>query len=789
VRCVVGPSLLVGFACLLACGETVAKPRTAAHKPAEARTAHIAILPNAPIAKGPTPPPVPAKTSLAIHELTIEGLTPLIERAIQRGELPGCVVAVGDRAGIRFLDAFGERTKGEPMTVDTRFDLASITKAVATSASIMSLVEAKRLKLDEPAATVLAELRTKDKRRLPLSWLLLHTSGLPSVNVLDDTEHGVPHAIAEIAKEPLSGAPGADFRYSDLGFILLGEVVARSSGQSLASYAEEHVFRPLGMHDTRFVPPASEAWRTAPTEERDEQVIRGVVDDPRAYRLGGVAGHAGLFSTASDLARFARMILGEGELDGARVLKAETVRTWIAPHPIGRAFGFDMASSYSDGKGTLFSARAIGHGGYTGTSLWIDPERDLFVVLLSNRVHVGPKGTIHPLARNIADLAARASELEGTPAAGLQTGIDVLEGEAFARLRGPGIALLTHEAARDRHGKSTLEVLTHEPGVFVRKILSPEHGLLSNHEGHVADSSYEGIAVHSLFGKHKRPNEQALAGVELVVIDLVDVGARFYTYMATALATLEAASRAHIPVIVLDRPNPIDGVHVEGPISEPAYASFVNYHPLPLRHGMTAGELLRFLVRARNLDVELEIVRMRGYRRDMLFKDTALTWRAPSPNLRRPEQALLYPAVALVEGTNVSVGRGTTQAFEMLGAPFIDAKRLQELLTAEHVPGVRISTARFTPSVGPHAGTRLVGVHFEVREPREFQAAPLGLAIVRALRELAPDAWDQTRLDRMLAHAATLAALRAHTPTSELISSWQADLETFAISRNQALLY
>lgn len=791
----------------VACGEPSALTRTPAHKPAPP----VPAAPPSTRAEVETPVPVlmpevkpAALSAVAIHELELEGLVPLVERAIARGELPGCVIGIGDRAGLRFLDAYGERTQGEPMTVDTIFDLASLTKPIATAASVMALVDEHKLGLDQAAHTFLPELVGSDKRRMTLTMLLEHSSGLPSVNGLSDYEQGAAHALAQIGRQSLLTLPGAEFRYSDLGFILLGATVERVSKQSLATYAERALFAPLRMTDTHFKPDTKQLARIAPTEERDDQPIRGVVDDPRAYRLGGVAGHAGLFSTAHDLSRFARMLLGQGELDGVRVLSPAAASAMTEPRALGRTLGFDVNTGYSDARGKLFSPRAFGHGGYTGTSLWIDPERDLFVVLLSNRVHAGPKGTIHPLTSSVGDLAVSAIEREKRGTAPLQTGIDVLAEEAFARVRGRRIALLTHAAAQDRQGQSSLERLTQAPAVVVRQILSPEHGLLSDREGHVASSVYrakpasiEGstqpseveIPVQSLFGKQRKPRSEALRDVDLVVIDLVDVGARFYTYMATALLTLEAAAEANIPVMVLDRPNPIDGIHVEGPISEPAFASFVNYHPLPLRHGMTAGELLSLLARERGLDVRLEVVRMRGYRRDMSFTDTGLTWRAPSPNLQRPEQALLYPAVALLEGTNVSVGRGTAQAFEVIGAPFIDANRLSEALNARGLGFVHFSATRFTPRVGPYAGKRVPGVKVSVTDRAAYLAAPLGLALAQSLAALFPESWDHARLEKMLAHAQTVQGVLAQTPTSQLMEGWLGELETFSRSRKSALLY
>jgi CubicO group peptidase (beta-lactamase class C family) len=339
------------------------------------------------------------------------GIRFVVEAAIRRGELPGCVIAVGDAHGLRYLQAFGERTTGEPMTVDTRFDLASLTKPIATALSIMLLAERGRVNLRAPASSYLAELKLPDKRAITIEQLLLHTSGLPKVNPLSSNEGGRARARAMIARETLLTPPGTHFEYSDLGYIMLGEVVESVSGQSLAAFAREQLFAPLGMHTTHFVPNLADSQLYAPTELRDDVLIRAVVDDPRAYRLQGVAGHAGLFSTAADLARFARLLLQNGQLDGVRVLSEKSVQRMLAPHQLDsavRSFGFDVQSTYALGRPLGMSPRAVGHGGYTGTSIWIDPVRDAFVILLSNRVHVGPRGSIHPLTSAVGDLALRA---------------------------------------------------------------------------------------------------------------------------------------------------------------------------------------------------------------------------------------------------------------------------------------------------------------------------------------------------------------------------------------------
>jgi uncharacterized protein YbbC (DUF1343 family) len=755
-----------------------------------------------PVARAPSPsayhpPPAPETApapaaTVATRPLHDAGIRFVIEAALRRSELPGCVLAVGDRAGLRYLQAFGERSAGEPMTIDTRFDLASLTKPLATAAAIMLLAEQGALQLDAPAARYLPELELPDKRAITLEQLLLHTSGLPKVSPLSAFEQGRAHAITQIARAPLLSAPGARFEYSDLGFILLGEIVQRVAGKGLDQFARERLFTPLGMRDSDFRPPPEQASRCAPTELRDDVVIRGVVDDPRAYRLGGVAGHAGLFSTAQDLARFAQMLLRGGELDGVRVLAPESVARLLTPRRAGgalRTLGFDVRSSYALARGQLMSARALGHGGYTGTSLWLDPERDLFVVLLSNRVHVGPKGSIHPLASALADLALRASSRADTaPGAPPKLGIDVLEEEAFARLRGRNVALLTHLPARDAKGTPSLQALARAPGVKLSSVLSPEHGLGASAEGKVADSRVLGVPVHSLFGHNRKPSAAMLSGCDTIVVDLVDVGTRFFTYMASLLATLETAGELGIDVVLLDRPNPIDGVHVEGPLSEAAYHSFVNYHPLPLRHGMTAGELARLLIAQRGLATRLHVVQVEGWRRSDLFEQTGLTWQPPSPNLPTPRSALLYPAVGLIEGTNLSVGRGTPRAFSVVGAPYIDGPQLAAAIAAHAAPGVRVSSAQFRPQVGPFARQLLPGVAFELTDPAAFSATRLGFALIAALRASYPQAWDSTRLGLLLGRAETLRLLLEGAPLEVALKSAARDLEGFQVARAQALL-
>ena len=344
-----------------------------------------------------------------------------VEAAIARGDCPGAVVVVVHKDEVVYRKAFGQRAvqpEKEPMTVGTVFDLASLTKPMATGTSVMLLVEQGKLKPDDPVAKHWPAFGANGKEAVTVGQLLLHTSGLTADNDLKDYADGRAKALDRIATLPLEAPPGARFRYSDVGYIVLGELVGRVGGKPVDEYAAEHVFGPLKMADTGYTP---DPKRVAPTGKRDGKVIRGAVHDPRAFALGGVAGHAGLFGTADDLARYARMLLRGGELDGVRLLKPETVKLFTEPHPVSeakpsdppkkllRSFGWDVDTAYTAQRGELFrGADGFGHTGFTGTSVWIDRSSETAVIVLTNRVHPDDKGNVVRLRREVGTAAAKA---------------------------------------------------------------------------------------------------------------------------------------------------------------------------------------------------------------------------------------------------------------------------------------------------------------------------------------------------------------------------------------------
>lgn len=321
------------------------------------------------------------------------------------------MVLVGVDGRILYRSAFGWRSAppgAAPLTADTIFDLASLTKVVATTTAVMQLVETGKLELDRPAADYWPAFAANGKATITVRQLLTHVSGLPADLDLAPDWQGQDEGLARAAAARPEHAPGERFVYSDINFIVLGELVRRVSGEPLDTYARRHIFAPLAMNDTGFLPPKAALTRIAATDRQAGSVRWGEVQDPTAFRMGGVAGHAGLFSTADDLARFAEMLLNGGQLDGVRILKPETVAMMTAPEPlpggVSRGLGWDMASPYSGGMDVAFGPASFGHTGYTGCSLWIDPESRSFLIILSSRLNPDDHGDVRPLRRELSAL-------------------------------------------------------------------------------------------------------------------------------------------------------------------------------------------------------------------------------------------------------------------------------------------------------------------------------------------------------------------------------------------------
>jgi uncharacterized protein YbbC (DUF1343 family) len=710
----------------------------------------------------------------------------VVAKAIADKRAPGAVVLVLHQNTVVFRKAYGDRQMQptrEPMTADTVFDLASLTKPIATATAIMLLIEEGKLRLGDRVAKHLPAFGKHGKEVITVEQLLLHTSGLIADNAVDDYLHGRAKAFENINGLKLKSATGERFTYSDVGFIVLGELVEKLSGQPLDAFCKKRIFEPLGMNDTTFLPPKGLAARAAPTERVKGEWLRGVVHDPRSRAIGGVAGHAGLFSTADDLATYARMLLRGGE----GLLKKETARLFTTPRDVPggqRTPGWDARTSYSAPRGRYFGG--FGHTGFTGTSIWIDPASETAVIILTNRVHPDGKGNVTALRREVANIIGEAVARKP-----VRTGLDVLKAEGFKRLAGKRVGLVTNHTGVDADGASAIDLLHAAPGVKLVTLFSPEHGIRGLLDETVSDSKDEktGLPIYSLYGKSRRPTKEQLAGIDTLVYDIQDIGCRFYTYITTLGYVLEEAAKHGVEVVVLDRPNPIGGVAVEGPVLDGKSESFVAYHPLPVRHGMTVGELAALFNGERKIGAKLSVVKMEGWRRDDLFDRTGLVWRNPSPNMRSLTAALLYPGVGLLETTNLSVGRGTDRPFEVLGAPWLDGRRLAAALNGTRLPGVTFVPTRFTPGSSVHAKKECGGVQLYITDWVKFESLPVGFAIAEALRRLYPEDWQTKRYNVLLGNAAIFDAVRKGEPAEALLRLAEPGRKAFLEVRKRYLLY
>lgn len=371
------------------------------------------------------------------------------------------------------------------------------------------------------------------------------------------------------------------------------------------------------------------------------------------------------------------------------------------------------------------------------------------------------------------------------------TGLDVLVRDGFDELGGRKLGLVTNHTGLDKDGRTTIDILHAAPQVELRALFGPEHGIRGEVDEKVSDGTdvQTGLPVYSLYGERLKPTPEQLAGLDTLVYDIQDVGCRFYTYSSTLGHLLEAASESNLRVVVLDRPNPITGKHVEGPIADADKLSFVAYHRFPVRHGLTVGEMAWLFKVERKLTCDLAVVCCEGWKRNDWWDATGMTWTNPSPNMRSLTQATLYPGVGLLEFTNLSVGRGTDTPFELVGAPFVDARAFAAALNAERLPGVRFVPVYFTPTARVHAGERCGGVNLIVTDRNTLDAVQIGLTLAVVLRRLYPAAWETDRLIRLLVNQRAFDGLLAGKSAARIAAGWDDDLERFKAVRRKYLLY
>jgi uncharacterized protein YbbC (DUF1343 family) len=707
------------------------------------------------------------------------------------------------------------------MTLDTIFDCASLTKVVATTSSLMKLFEEGRFRLNDKITDYIPEFQG-GKSEITLRELFTHFSGLQPDVPLTPPWNGYDTGIQLACTFKVGGPPAARWVYSDINFILLGELVHRLSGKMLSDYARENIFLPIGMKESMFQPPGTLVPRIAPTERwpvKTGPTLRGVVHDPTARNMGGVAGHAGLFSTADDLARFCQMMLNGGELEGVRLFSPLTVAKFTEPQtppdqPILRGLGWDIDSPFSGNRGELFPIGSYGHTGFTGTSLWIDPLTQTYVILLANSVHPNLRPALTPVRAKVATIVAanvglRAQRVNLTgyndnlagPGERRQvgrngatlTGLDVLEGMKFAPFAGRRVGLITNHTGVDRQGRRNIDAMR-QAGVNIAAIFSPEHGFLGKEDrSGIQDATdpVTGIKIFSLYGATDRPTPAMLQGIDVLVFDIQDVGVHFYTYESTMAYGMEAAAKAGVPYYVLDRPNPITGTRIEGPMLDAANRSNVGYFAgEPVRHGMTMGELAKMFNAENKIGASLTVVPMQDWQRGDWFDATGLAWVNPSPNMRSFNAAMLYPGVALLEySKNLSVGRGTDAPFEQIGADFIGGRELAALLNQREIPGVRVYATSFTPTESVFKGVKVEGVRFVITNRELLDATRLGLELAVGIQKLYPGKVDFTRAKRLVGSDDAIRRMQAGEDPRTIQESFQEAVDAFAAMRAQYLLY
>ncbi|HEX4808914.1 MAG TPA: exo-beta-N-acetylmuramidase NamZ domain-containing protein [Bryobacteraceae bacterium] len=745
-----------------------------------------------------------------------------IEDAVNTGLIPGAVLLIGRNGQILYQKAYGSRSlvpEQEAMTTDTIFDVASLTKVIATTPCIMKLFEQGKIRIDDPVTKYLPEFQG-GRSDITVRNLMTHFSGMPPDLVLNPKWSGYETGIRKALIEKPVAAPGQRFIYSDINFLLMGEIVRRLSGKMMPEFARDEIFAPLGMTESQFDPPAALLPRIAPTERDPDthEPLRGVVHDPTSRYMGGVAGNAGLFTTAADMAKYAEMMLALGSRHGVQIFSPLTVRKFTEPaspadQPILRGLGWDIDSPYSSNRGELYPIGSFGHTGYTGTSLWMDPATNSYVILLTNVVHPNGVKSLSSLRSRVATAVAASFgiDIQGVTLTGYNetiagagihrivprqvdtmTGLDVLEENGFAELKNRRIGLITNQTGLDRQGRRNVDTML-QAGIRVVALFSPEHGLAGALDEAVGDAkdAKTGLPVISLYKPERRHlTPEQLESLDAIVFDIQDVGVRFYTYSTTMLYALQDAGKAHKRFYVLDRPNPLTGTHVEGPVLDKDLESFIGPYELPVRHGMTFGELATMANAEQHWGADLHVISMRNWQRGDWFDSTTLTWVNPSPNIRSLTASLLYPGLGMLEAnTNYSVGRGTDAPFEQVGADWIDGQALALYLNARLIPGVRAYSTRFTPASSNFAGREIEGVRFVITDRESFDSTRLGIELAVALEKLYPGKIDFLKSRALIGSRQIADELKAGVDAGTIVTQEQEQAAEFDRRRLPYLIY
>ena len=678
-------------------------------------------------------------------------------------------------------------------TRDTVYDLASLTKVVCTTTLIMMLRDEGKLALDQPVSEIVPVAGFK---RFTVRHLLTHTAGLPAFRLWYKEVSTMDEVVERLGEVSPEWTPGTRRRYSDLGFMILGKAVELLEGDSLDAAAHRRIFHHLGMENTTFKPPAEWRTRCAATEQCPwrGKVMQGEVHDEMAYAVGGVSGHAGLFSTTGDLAIFCRALLN-GLLVAPETLREMTALGQVPSYP-WQGLGWKMDPWMDSSEGFLPSRAAFGHTGWTGTNLWVDRDRGFFTILLSNTCHPSRQARDNRTLRTLVYTAVTQAHYPNQ--GNTHTGLDRLVWDGFDDVKGKRLGVLTNHAAVDQLNRPLLEVFRLNPAVNVARLFTPEHGFHGQAEaGEAVKTQQAPYPVTSLYGEAKEPSREELKGIDLFVVDLPDIGSRYYTYMATMKHALDACAKSGTPVLVLDRPNPLGGTVLEGAIARQVGAEVCSA-PIPARHGMTLGELALFFQRTDKglKGLRLAVCTADQWPRELTYSQYPLPWVAPSPNMPDAETALLYAGMCLFEGVNLNEGRGTETPFRLIGAPWLNAEAVLAGVPARMSSGCALERVVYTPQAiqgkasHPEYQDRAChGIRLHVTDPGAARPFGLAVALLGAIRKTHPEELEWRPFFDTLAGGAELRQRICQGESAEdLCEAWTGELGDFDRRRPKCYL-
>ena len=745
---------------------------------------------------GPTVTDNYSGTSFTEDELV--RLDGFINHEIDEG-FPGAVLLIMEKGELVKHTAYGNALvyRGsealetpQPMTVETLFDLASLTKIFATTFAIMKLEDDGLIKTSDYVHQYLDGFDTEEKSLMTIDHLLTHTSGFDGSHRFFDPDNYYGEDYYSLDRnETMSLLPllslkyptGTDTIYSDLGFITLGAIVESVTGTPLDVYLEGTIYSDLDLSQTLYKPldKSIQKDNIVATErmgntrgnryewpEIRTYTLQGEVHDELAfYAMNGVSGNAGLFSNAYEVAIMSQTLLNGGVYGEQRIFNEKTVEKFTKQSQMNQRYclGFDVAG-YKDNYrrySMMASDQAYGKTGWTGTNVLIDPTHDLVVILLTNKRHTPYEsgrflgsdyqtGKYAPIISQIYEMLLDTASYdyeyveEGHSDESTKTdiilGIDRLD-EYAGQYKNQRVGLITNNSGKTSSGESSIDALYEHMDLVA--LFSPEHGIDGQLEaGQRYGSTRDGVTdlpVYSLYGKDLKPTKKMLEGLDVLAFDIQDVGTRYYTYIYTMLNAMEACGENNVEFVVFDRPNPLGGLQIGGNLVQEAYTSFVGMYPLPIRHGLTVGELAMYANATYELDCDLTVIPMKHWQRSMGYSGTTLTFTAPSPNMRRLETAMVYPGTCLMEGTNISEARGTDYPFEMIGAPFVNPYRLADELESYGLEGVTFIPTSFMPDSAKYEDQLCYGVRIKVDDTVTYKPLAVGISILYALQNLYED--------------------------------------------------